>query len=83
MDVYEISEVVESFLLGDDFYHIPNFDTYVMDKNYIEYRVVDNSYDDIELFRDFEYRFNEHFRGQWMMTVSGNERRIDIAVESY
>jgi len=83
MNVYQIADVIEEFLLGDDFYHIPNFDTYVMDDEYIEYRVVDNSYDDIRLMENFENEFNRQFRGEWELNVTGDEQRMVITAQSY
>jgi len=83
MDVYQAGDVIEAFLLGDDFYHVPNFDIYVMDNNYIEYRVVDNSYDDIRLMEDFENEFNNAFRGDWELRVTGDEQRMVITAQSY
>lgn len=83
MNVYEVGDVIESFFLSDDFYHIPIYDTYVMDEDYIEYRVVENSYDDIRLMEDFENEFNREFRGEWELSVTGDEQRMVIAAQSY
>ena len=83
MDVYAIGDVIDNFLLNDDFYLIPNFDTYYIDPNYIEVRVFDNSYDDIRLMEDFENEFNKEFRGEWQLVVSGTEQRMDIVAQSH